>query len=236
MRALLVRVGADQTESGGYWNGPFNSITREFAYVPIPETKMLRPGFRKPFGLLEGALERFGKVLPPAVQNMNMHLDPDFAHLTYGDQGERAKQIRSKLGNNDLLVFYAALADMNPARRLTYAIIGLYVIHRILDATAVPRSQWEDNAHTRRVLKEGATDIVVRAKPEKSGRLERCIPIGEFRDRAYRLTQPLLRRWGGISAKNGFLQRSVRLPEILNAAAFYSWFRKQHPTLLNSNN
>jgi hypothetical protein len=101
MRALLVRVGADQTEGGGWWNAPFNSITREFVYVPIPETKMVRPGFQKPFSLLEGPLRNFGKVLPSAVQNMNMHLDPDFAHLTYGDQGERAKQIRSKLGNND---------------------------------------------------------------------------------------------------------------------------------------
>jgi hypothetical protein len=236
MRALLVRVGADQTEGGGWWNAPVNGVTREFTYVPIPETKVLRPDFQKPFSLVEGPLRNFGKGLPSAVQNMNMHLDPDFEHLTYGDQGERAKQIRSKLGNNDLLVFYAALADINPARQLTYAIIGLYVIDTIVDATAVPRSQWDDNAHTRRALEDGATDIVIRAKPEKSGRLHVCIPIGEFRDGAYRLTWPLWRYWGGISAKNGFLQRSARLPEILNAAAFYTWFKNQRPVLLASNN
>jgi hypothetical protein len=236
VRALLVRVGADQTEGGGWWNAPFNSITREFVYVPIPETKELRPGFQKPFTLLQGALRSFGKCLPSAVQNTNMHLDPDFEHLTYGDQGERAKQIRSKLGNGDLLVFYAALADMNPARRLTYAIIGLYVIEKIVEATAVSSFQWDDNAHTRRVLEDGATDIVVRAKPGKSGRLHVCIPIGEFRDRAYRVTLSLLRCWGGISAQNGFLQRSARLPEILNAAAFYNWFLSNDPCLIKKNN
>jgi Nucleotide modification associated domain 3 len=236
MRALLVRVGADQTESGGCWNAPFNSITREFAYVPIPETKVVRPGFQKPFSLLEGMLRKFGKVLPSTVQNMNMHLDPDFAHLTYGDQGERAKQIRLKVGNNDLLVFYAALADMNSAPRLTYAIIGLYVIDTIVEATAVPSSHWDENAHTRRMLEDGATDIVVRAKPGKSGRLHMCMPIGEFRDRAYRVTQPLLQCWGGLSAKNGFLQRSARLPEIRNGGAFYNWFLSNEPCLIKNNN
>jgi hypothetical protein len=130
----------------------------------------------------------------------------------------------------------AITTDINPARQLTYAIIGLYVIDTIVDATAVPRSQWDDNAHTRRVLEDGATDIVVRAKPGKSGRVHRCIPIGEFRERAYRVTQPLLQCWGGVSAKNGFLQRSARLPEIRNAVAFYNWFTKQHPTFLASNN
>jgi hypothetical protein len=236
VRALLVRVGADQTEGGGWWNAPFNGITQEFAYVPIPETKVLRLGFEKPFSLLKDTLSNFGKCLPPAFKNIKMHLDPDFAHLTYGDQGERAKQIRSKLDNNDLLVFYAALTDINPACRLTYAIIGLYVIDTIVDATAVPRSQWDDNAHTRRVLEGGATDIVVRAKPGKSGRLRVCLPIGEFRDGAYRVTEPLLQCWGGISAKNGFLQRSARLPEILDAAAFYSWFKAQGMRLVCRNN
>jgi hypothetical protein len=236
MKALLIRVGADQTESGGWWNAPFNSITGEFAYVPIPETKIVRPDFQKPFSLLEGTLQKFGKTLPPTVREMNMHLDPDFAHLTYGDQGERAKQIRLKVGNSDLLVFYAALADINPVQRLTYAIIGLFVIERIVHATAVPQSQWGDNAHTRRDLQDGATDIVVIAKPGTSGRLRVCMPIGEFRERAYRVTQPLLQCWGGISAKNGFLQRSARLPEILNARTFYNWFLSSEPCLIKNNN
>jgi hypothetical protein len=42
MKALLVRVGADQTEGGGCWNGPVNSVMRKFVYVPIPESKSIR--------------------------------------------------------------------------------------------------------------------------------------------------------------------------------------------------
>ena len=38
MKGLLVRVGADQSEGGGRWNGLVNSRTGEFVYVPIPET------------------------------------------------------------------------------------------------------------------------------------------------------------------------------------------------------
>ena len=38
----------------------------------------------------------------------------------------------------------------------------------------------------------GVSFGVVRAKPESSGRLRRCIPIGEFRDRAYRVNREIL--------------------------------------------
>src|SRR6266404_2356353 len=120
MKGLLVRVAADQTEGGGFWNGPMNSRSREFAYVPIPEAKTIQRGLQKPYGLIASAVQRFGRTLPQGLANSNMHLDPDFSYLTYGDQGQRAKQIQSKLGEGDLLVFYAALADTISARRLVY--------------------------------------------------------------------------------------------------------------------
>lgn len=236
MKALLVRVGADQSEGGGSWNGPVYRTTGQFAYVPIPETKAIWPKLQKPYGLVGGVVRRFGCSLPPHLATENMHLDPDFSHLTYGDQGERAKQIQSKLIEDDLLVFYAGLADTRSAPRLIYAIIGLYVIDAIIDATTVPRSRWDENAHTRRVLSSTATDIVVQAKSEVSGRLDKCLPIGTFRNKAYRVTRSLLNTWGGLSCKDGYLQRSARLPEIENAAAFYDWFQKQGATLIPRNN
>jgi hypothetical protein len=165
-----------------------------------------------------------------------MHLDPDFSYLTYGDQGERAKQIQSKLGEGDLLVFYAGLSDINPAPRLLYAIIGLYVVDTITAAALISQSHWDENAHTRRTLIPKATDIVIRAQPKVSGRLQRCMPIGDFRSGAYRVTRPLLARWGGLSVKDGYLQRSARLPEICNARAFYKWFVDQEIPLLAQNN
>jgi hypothetical protein len=236
MRALLVRVGADQSEGGGYWNGPLNPSTHEFGYVAIPETQRVHPRLNKPYSAVTTVLASLGSSLPSHLANRNMHLDPDFDHLTYGDQGERAKQIRSKLDPGDLLVFYAGLRSVARAMGLVYALIGLYVIEDIIPALNVPITRRHQNAHTRRVLPATATDIVVSAQKGVSGRLDRCIPIGDFRSRAYRVWPHLLRTWGGLSVKNGYLQRSARLPEFRDANKFYDWFTAQKPTLIARNN
>jgi hypothetical protein len=165
-----------------------------------------------------------------------MHLDPDFTHLTYGDQGERAKQLCSKLSCGDMIAFYAGLADVHDNRKLVYAIIGLFVVNDIVPATSVPATDRDTNAHTRRILAENSTDIVVRARPGVSGRLRRCLPIGEWRDRAYRVRSDLLEIWGGLSVKDGYLQRSARLPEFLDPGRFIRWLDSQSPTLVQTNN
>jgi len=69
-----------------------------------------------------------------------------------------------------------------------------------------------------------------------SGRLERCIPIGDYRERAYRVRPTLLTAWGGLSVNNGYLQRSARLPEFSQADRFYDWFLAQKVALLPRNN
>jgi len=78
-----------------------------------------------------------------------MHLGPDLATLTYGDQGRRARQIQT-LNTEDLLVFYASLRDIKE-RHLVYGIIGIFVIEKIYKANDVPRELWNQNAHTRRI-------------------------------------------------------------------------------------
>jgi hypothetical protein len=165
-----------------------------------------------------------------------MHLDPDFAHLTYGDQGERAKQLRAQLQPGDLIVFYAGLADIRSATKLVYAVVGLMFVDRFYLAAAVPASERDRNAHSRRILAEGAQDIVVAGRPETSGRLWRCVPIGEYRDRAYRVRRDVLDAWGGVSVKDGYLQRSARLPRFLNPKQFLRWFANQGASLVQSNN
>src|SRR5262249_32235014 len=107
-----------------------------------------------------------------------MHLDPDFDHLTYGDQRERAKQLSANLGGGDVLVFYASLTDVH-SRALVYAIIRLYVVDDILLATGLPLDKRHTNAHSRRIMQPCTQDIIVLARPDVSGRLERCLPIGE---------------------------------------------------------
>lgn len=239
MTGLLVRVGADQGEGGGWWNAPVNSITREFAYVPIPETSRIHRGFAKPYSQVAAFVQKFRAHFPNHLVTSNMHLDPDFDYVTYGDIGERGArgaQIKQKLGRDDLLVFYAAFSDVNPNPRLVYAIIGLFVIDSIVTASTVPPSRRHENAHTRRILTRSAKDIIVRGRHGVSGRLETCLPIGEFRDRAYRVTRPLLEQWGGLSVRDGYLQRSARLPELVNAQAFYDWFLRQSVPLLARNN
>lgn len=236
MKGLLVRVAADQSDGGGFWNGPADSGTGQFVYVAIPESAAMHPGLNKPYSRLVSPLAGFGAALPSHLSAQDMHLDPDFDHLTYGDQSERAKQIRRKVGHGDLLVFYAGLRDVQPPKGLVYALIGLYVVEDVVPALTVPVARRHENAHTRRILAAGASDIVVRARREVSGRLERFIPIGDFRERAYRVWPKLLTAWGGLSVNNGYLQRSARLPEFLNADRFYDWFKAQNVGLLSRNN
>jgi Nucleotide modification associated domain 3 len=236
VRCLLVRVGADLSVGGGWWNAPVNSTSLEFAYVAIPETSPVRAGMEKPYSALAPVLSKFGVTLPAHLRAHNMHLDPDFDYLTYGDQGERAKQLRTKLSQGDRIVFYSAMKDVHDGLRLVYAIIGMFVVENIVLATSVPKSAWNSNAHSRRILADGAQDIVVRGHPGLSGRLERCLPIGEWRNLAYRVRHDILEAWGGLSVKDGYLQRSARLPEFLDPGRFLDWFQSKGPKLIGTNN
>jgi Nucleotide modification associated domain 3 len=234
MRGLLVRVGADQSGGGGNWNGPVDLRTGHFAYVPIPETKPIRPGLARPYAALVPSLSRFGVALPAQISGQNMHLDPDFEYLTYGDRGPKGKQIVSALGSGDLLVFYAGLRDIQ-SNGLVYAVIGLYIVDRIARAVTWPDSEAHCNAHTRRQLAADADDVIVLARKQGSGRLERCIAVGEYRDRAYRVRKDLLADWGNISANDGYLQRSAVFPSLLKPEQFWNWWRKQNAALVRTN-
>jgi hypothetical protein len=238
MQALLVRVGIDLTEKSGAWNAPVNPDTGEFAYVPILEDegkgkKKIRPGYETFYDQFK-ACQKLDKELHPRLHDQHAHLDPDFECLTYGDEGDRGKPIWG-LASGDILAFYASLCPVKPCnQKLIYALIGLYVVDRKKPALEIPQEDWHRNAHTRRNPDE--TDIVVFAKPGLSGRLERCIPIGKFRDRAYRVTNELLSEWGGLSVKDGYIQRSAILPSFCDPDKFYEWFQKQKIQLVTRNN
>ena len=126
-----------------------------------------------------------------------MHLDPDFGQLTYGDNGLRRGQPLAYLGRGDVVVFYAGLRPVAACQhRLVYALVGPYRVSEVVRLESVVAPRWSENAHTR-CLKHEGSDVIVRAEPGSSGRLRRCIPIGEFRDRAYRVTRGILESWGG---------------------------------------
>lgn len=230
MRALLVRVGADCTDAGGRWNGPVDRTTGAFAYVPIPEPEPVRPGMETPFLRWGPAVERLGARLPERLGDRVAHADPDFGSLTYGDRRERGRQIREKLTGGDLLVFYAGLRDVGDGQ-LVYALIGLLTVGSIVAARDLPPKRWAENAHTRRCV-IGETDVVVLGREGASGRFERALEFAGYRAGAYRVFPELLGRWGGLGVRNGYVQRSARLPEIGDPARFLHWLVAQRVGLV----
>jgi hypothetical protein len=98
------------------------------------------------------------------------------------------------------------------------------VIEVIVLAKSVSKSRWAENAHTRRVPGEG--EIIVRARSGVSGRLRRCIPIGELRNGVYRVRNELLEAWGGLDIKDGYIQRSVRLRRSPTPSNFTAGFTR----------
>jgi len=246
MQAILVRVGIDQ--GCGEWNAPADLESGEFVYVPIPEgfKSQFAEGTARSFAEIEPLLREFysrrkldftsNSSFPTQLLERSMHLDPDFCHLTYGDDGAARGSDIKKLNPGDLVVFYAGLRPLQKSKnRLVYSIIGLYVVDRIMKAVSVEASSRHLNAHTRK-LDICETDIVVHAIREFSGRLRRHIPIGEFRDGSYRVRLDLLDAWGGLSVTNGYIQRSGRPPRFNDAQKFYRWFNERGPELIASNN
>jgi hypothetical protein len=232
-KILLVRVGADQSKGGGHWNGPVNPTTGEFAYVAIPESRNVLKGHERPYSSPEllGALQSFEITPPPHLRDRHMHLDPDFEHCTYGDQGQRATQLR-QLARGDAIIFYAGLRASGHDR-LVYALIGQITVAKLQDAKDI--GDRDMNAHTRR---DPITpdDLVILGDTEKSGRYERCICFGEWRNGAYRVRSDLLDAWGGLTVNDGWLQRSVRLPSFKNPGKFLAWLYLQEPKLVRRNN
>lgn len=246
MEAILVRIGIDHVYGG--WNAPVSTKTGEFVYIPIPESQEfhLRDTMATKYSDCEVELRQFcknnsvsfaGIRYPEKVpEGKNTHLDPDFFHLTYGDNGERRGAGIAKLRENDLLVFYAGLRPIEAFPfALWYGLVGLFVIEEVIPARTISPDRYGENAHTRKSEIAGA-DIIVRAKRGLSGRLQRSLLIGEFRDRAYRVRKDILQLWGGLTVKNGYIQRSIVPPQFIDAPKFLKWFEKQGVSLLERNN
>ena len=138
--------------------------------------------------------------------------------------------------SGDVVAFFAGLRPVRAWRDpLVYALIGVYRVREVVRLETVPPKFWGHNAHTRRVEHRG-TDVIVRGEPSISGRLRRCIPIGEWRDRAYRVRRDVLEAWGGLSSRDGYIQRSAVPPRLLDPRRFLTWLLEQKPALIAINN
>ncbi|WHZ18092.1 MAG: hypothetical protein OJF55_000241 [Rhodanobacteraceae bacterium] len=232
MRILLVRVGADQSPAGGGYNGPVDTSTNQFVYVGIPELHPLHRGYERRYGStrLTAELARMGTCIPPGLLGRCMHTDPDFEHATYGDHGRRAAQLK-RLARGDVLVFYAGLRDVRRSG-LVYALIGQLTLDQSMPANRIADPLLNVHAQRRRVDPD---DWVLIGTRRGSGRYDRCIPVGEFRDGAYRVKRALLRTWGGLSVKDGFLQRSGGFPHFIEPDRFLGWLAAQRVRLVRRN-
>ncbi len=223
-------------------------LTNEFVYVPIPEGERVpqHPELATTYAAVELAVRRFAATrpgvaralvtLPAKLAGAETHLDPDFEQLTYGDNGERRGRAIASFDPGDVIVFYAGLRPVAMcADRLVYALVGLYRVSSVGRVVDFPRSRWHENAHLRR-LRARATDVVVHGEPGRSGRLRRCVPVGEFRAGAYRVRRGLLDAWGGLSCKDGFIQRSAVPPRLLEPDRFLAWFDELGAELVAANN
>ena len=235
MKALLVRVGIDSSTKSGHWNAPVNPRTGEFVYVPIREDesggeKKIRPGYETYYDdQFKGACQNLGVKLPEKLYGECAHLDPDFRYLTYGDERKKAAQLEKlNLGEDDILAFYTSLESIKSGQHkpgeLIYAMIGLYVLAcKPKKVGDIPEENWHRNAHTRRYFKED--DIVFSGKKDSSGRLKRCICIGEYcpTKGLYYLKSELQEKWG--EAKAMCIQRGIHplhYPE-----KFCDWFENE---------
>jgi Nucleotide modification associated domain 3 len=245
VKALLVRIGVDQAYGG--WNSPVDAAG-QFVYVPIPEKRGTRfhPGLERVYGEVLPALHGFCREhdcdlsgdlrFPQKLLQHPMHLDPDFECLTYGDEGARRGAGMVNMAAGDLLIFYGGLRPIHACdQKLIYALMGMYVVQEVVSVGRMPPHRWYENAHVRKATR-GKTDIVVRAKPDGSGRFDRCVPIGEWRSGAYRVRQDVLDAWGGLSVKDGFIQRSAVPPMFDRPRKFLDWLRKQKVQLIARNN
>lgn len=245
MKALLVRIGIDQAYGG--WNAPVDA-DGHFVYVPIPEKRGIpfHPGLERRYGEVLPSLQRFCTIhncdlwrdlrFPKELLGYPMHLDPDFECLTYGDDGGRRGVRMVNMREGDLIVFYGGLRPVNHCEhRLVYGLMGMYVVDQVVPVDVVPCHRWYENAHVRKA-KRGESDIVVRAKPDGSGRFDRCVVVGEWRRGAYRVRQDVLEAWGGLSVKDGFIQRSAVPPSFNRPEKFLRWLDKQHLQFIARNN
>ena len=106
---LDVRFGADCVAKVSQRALPSKVSNNRIPKGPFLESKISAPKLN---------LELYSSV---HLTLLHMHLDPDFDYLTYGDQGERARQLSAKIGaKEDIIAFYAGLKDVRD-KRLIYA-------------------------------------------------------------------------------------------------------------------
>jgi hypothetical protein len=233
-------VGIDS--KSGNWNAPCRGDGR-FCYAPIPDGNLSdrSQAFDHYFSEIEPFVKQLGAEWPSHLLG-TCHLDPDFGHLTYGDNnGGRGQRIRKFLSAGDFIVFWAGLRCIEN-NEIVCSIIGFYTIAYIINVSEVGPLDAHRNAHTRYAKSVEWDDVLVFGKPDCSGRLWKHIPIGGFRDGAQRVERELLKVWGGLQKadgsdwSDGYITLSGQPPIFRHPDRFLEWFWAKKPKLAHANN
>ncbi len=241
MKGVLLRVGCDSTPKGGNWNAPVNLRSLEYVYVPIAghEERYEHLGSCPTYGIFSSALGRLGVALPPHLTpSTKVHLDPDFTSLTFGEPyrdktGKLSSRGRTldQLDAGDFIAFFAGFRAVGHPRSfpLPYCLFGILRVQSKTFVGDLPVDKRYSCAHGRR--KGAENDLVIWGDPKASGRFPKAIPIGEYRNRAYRVTKELLHEWGDLTVNDGYLQRSAIPPFFLDPHKFQYWLDRQEKAL-----
>ena len=234
MKGILLRVGCDCTQKGGNWNAPMKIASGEYAYVPITGNEESYDHICEcpTYALFSAAVNRLGVSMPKHLTpRTKVHLDPDFSSLTFGEPHHDARGRLSsrgetihKLDKGDFIAFFAGFQTVERPRELAYCLFGIIHVKEKTLVGEVPEPKRQICAHGRRSGAE--KDLVVWGEPETSGRFSRAIPIGEYRDRAYRVKRDILTAWGGLGVNDGYIQRSARPPFFTNPQRFLEWLEQ----------
>ena len=229
MKGILLRVGCDQTEKGGYWNAPFDPLTGDYAYVPIPEHEDFDHNFDCPtYKDLNQNVSRFGVSLPTHLSpDRKMHLDPDYESLSIGEPYYENKLSTrgtrmNKLKPGDFIAFYASFRPTSAYQfPLAYCLFGIFFVEKVTVVAELSNQERSICAHGRR--KNSSQDLVIWGSKSNSGRFQKAIPIGEVRRSHYRVMKDLLEKWGDLSVNDGWIQRSANPPYFEKPYKFLSW-------------
>lgn len=181
-RILFLRVGIDT--GCGLALGPLFA-DGTFEYVPIPEraedvgSRGVR--FHDLPARSGGSVARF---VPARIRDGYAHHDPEFETYTYGDPGGNKRSQLLRLGEGDLLVFYAGLTPTDFVGADALYVIGYFsvsAVHSIPEGPPWPPEGFRHlagNAHLRRVRPDPGL-VIVEGDRTHSRLLTQAAPLSD---------------------------------------------------------
>lgn len=112
----------------------------------------------------------------------------------------------------------------------------LFIVDKIVPIDENPEAGFHENAHTRRMMRANADDVVVLAKAGRSGRTAVCVLMREYRARASRNTESLLAASERLSTNDGGLRRNAMFPSFMNPTACQDWWSAHKVELVGRTN